>query len=270
MNQATANPARFNPVVTLWFGPIAFGGVAAAYLIAVKLSMALDLRDAVLSTLANVVPLALLGLAVRQIVRRELMAKPTHMQLAAHALLGPVFALSWYWALMVLLGLQAGHSWTSFEVRPIFSYPAIAWMLLQGLTFYALIVSLTHLQAQRPAEARANDAPPQTDMVRYFIRDADAIRPVAAREIVVIRGAGDYAEVTTCGGHHLARRTLAEFEALLNADSFIRVHRAAIVNLDRVVRAEPAGDGRLLIHMENGEMIQTSRAGAKLLRSHVI
>ncbi|WP_176472961.1 LytTR family DNA-binding domain-containing protein [Sphingomonas lenta] len=48
------------------------------------------------------------------------------------------------------------------------------------------------------------------------------------------------------------------------------MHRSAIVNLDRVVRAEPAGGGRLLLHMEAGGVVQASRAGAKLVREQLL
>ena len=49
-----------------------------------------------------------------------------------------------------------------------------------------------------------------------------------------------------------------------------RVHRSRIVNIHKTDRAEPLGDGRLVLHMESGEPIQTSRAGAKSLRNRVI
>jgi hypothetical protein len=257
-------------ILERWPLPSVLCGIGVAYLVAMKLSITMTFVDAIISTCANVAPLALLGLAARHIVRRHLMMWSTAWQLVFHVPLGAAFALIWYWALMVLLGLQVGHSWTSFAVRPIFSNPAIAWMLLQGLTFYALAVALTHLEERRSASVSGGTLPARADMSRYFIKDADAIRPIEAREIVSIRGAGDYVEVTTPTGRHLARRTLADFEAMLTAESFIRIHRTAIVNMARIVRAESTGDGRILIHLENGEAIQTSRAGAKALRAHVI
>jgi DNA-binding LytR/AlgR family response regulator len=64
--------------------------------------------------------------------------------------------------------------------------------------------------------------------------------------------------------------TLADFENVLGPKSFIRVHRSWIVNVDRIARAEPAGGGRMLLHMENGEMIQCSRTGSRLLKDRVI
>jgi DNA-binding LytR/AlgR family response regulator len=87
---------------------------------------------------------------------------------------------------------------------------------------------------------------------------------------VSIAGADDYTEVRTLSSKHLVRVTLAEFAKSLDPAKYIRVHRSWIVNTDRVARAEPAGGGRLLLHMETGETISTSREGAKLLRNRVL
>jgi two-component system LytT family response regulator len=64
--------------------------------------------------------------------------------------------------------------------------------------------------------------------------------------------------------------SLGELEARLDPTSFVRVHRSAIINLGRLERTEPAGGGRLLAHMSNGETIQVSRAGAQALRRFLI
>ena len=105
---------------------------------------------------------------------------------------------------------------------------------------------------------------------RYFIRSRDEIQPIDVDSIVSIAGADDYAEVTTVDGKHLVRMTLAEFEKSLDPARFIRIHRSRIVNVDRISRAEPAGGGRLLLHMEDGEAIPASRTGSRLLRDRVL
>jgi len=95
-------------------------------------------------------------------------------------------------------------------------------------------------------------------------------QPVDVDAIVSIAGADDYAEVRTLDGSHLVRLTLAEFEKSLDPALFIRVHRSRIVNVDRIARAEPAGGGRLLLHMEDGEIIGASRTGSKRLKDRVL
>lgn len=76
--------------------------------------------------------------------------------------------------------------------------------------------------------------------------------------------------VATTSGRHLVRMTLGDFEQALQSVRFIRVHRSHIVNVARIERAEPAGGGRMLLHMDNGEAVQTSRAGTRLLRDRIL
>ena len=126
------------------------------------------------------------------------------------------------------------------------------------------------------------DAPPRTigdteaetgagaGISRYFVKIGEELRPLDIDTVVSINGADDYAEVRTVSGKHLVRVTLAEFAKSLDPSKYVRVHRSWIVNTHRVARAEPAGGGRLVLHMETGQTISTSREGAKLLRNRVL
>jgi DNA-binding LytR/AlgR family response regulator len=105
---------------------------------------------------------------------------------------------------------------------------------------------------------------------RYFVRIGEELRPLDIDTVVSINGADDYAEVRTMTGKHLVRVTLTDFAKSLDPSKYVRVHRSWIVNTHRVARAEPAGGGRLLLHMETGQTISTSRDGAKLLRNRVL
>jgi DNA-binding LytR/AlgR family response regulator len=105
---------------------------------------------------------------------------------------------------------------------------------------------------------------------RYFVRIGEELRPIDMDAVVSIAGADDYAEVRTLSGKHLVRVTLAEFARSLDPAKYVRIHRSWIVNIHRIASAEPAGGGRLLLHMETGQTISTSRAGAKLLRDRVL
>lgn len=224
--------------------------------------------------IANAVPVVLLGLTARGLIVRHVLGRSPVWTAVGHAVLATAFVLLAYWSLLVLLGLINGVSATEFDVRP-FDPRAMAWQSLQNLTTYGLIAALTHLDARPaaapavPIEAGQAETEPNS-LSRYFIRSGDDLRPIEVAGIVSIAGADDYAEVKTIGGRHLVRMTLAEFEAALDADRFARVHRSHIVNLDRIARAEPAGNGRLLLHMEDGDLIQTSRAGSKRVRDRVL
>lgn len=264
-------------------GDAAFDAVAAAlaffgyFVVFLLVGRSANVPEAALSSLVNLVPLLAVAAAARALIRRYLIGRPFGRQLAGHVALAAAFAMLWYWLLMVMIGVRSGSSFTEFAVRAFFPGPAVAWQLLQGLTLYALVAAITEMRAQPELPsfvlAPAAAAPAETkepELSRYFIRRGEDIYPVDVSRIVSIAGADDYAEVATLEGRHLVRTTLAEFEASLDPARFARVHRSRIVNLDRVARAEPAGGGRMLLHMEDGEAIQTSRTGAKLLRGRVI
>ncbi|GLQ45941.1 hypothetical protein GCM10007862_09920 [Dyella lipolytica] len=105
---------------------------------------------------------------------------------------------------------------------------------------------------------------------RYFVRIGDEFRPIDMDTVISISGADDYSEIRTLSGKHLVRVTLSEFTKSLDPAKYVRVHRSWIVNVHHIARAEAAGGGRLLLHMETGQIISTSRTGAKLLRGRVI
>ena len=250
--------------------------VMIAYALTLAVANRLGAFDALAAGAANAVPVLLFGMAAYLIVRDRIAGRAPVLQVAAHLALAAVFALLAYWLLVVLLGLLQGVSATEFDVRP-FPDRAMAWQLLQNVTTYGIVATLAHLDARvaSPVAHLLEPGAPAEDererpFSRYFIRTGDDLRPIDVDEIVSISGADDYAEVSTTAGRHLVRMTLAEFERALDPGRFIRVHRSRIVNLARIARAEPAGGGRMLLHMEDGEMIQASRAGSRLLRDRVI
>lgn len=72
-----------------------------------------------------------------------------------------------------------------------------------------------------------------------------------AEEIDWIEADDYYAAIHARGGRHLIRESLASLEQRLEADRFVRAHRSAIVNMDRVreVRRE-ANETWLVLHNE--------------------
>lgn len=193
-------------------------------------------------------------------------------ELALHGILALLFSFLWFFVLMVLIGLGSSRGWSDFDVRPIFDFRASAWQLAQGVTLYAALASM---QAAR-LENAPRDAPHGRDheqsprVSRYFVRkDGDAL-PVDLERVILVRGADDYSEIVTLAGTHLVRMTLEQFQQRLDPAQFCRIHRSLIVNLGHVERFERDGSGRMLLWMDNGERLRSSRAGASLLRSMII
>lgn len=227
--------------------------------------------DAIPAGAANTLPTLIFGAGAYWIVMRFIVGRTPAVQAAAHFLVGGCFAVLTYWLLLVMLGLVNGISPMQFEVRPLVSR-AMAWQLLQNVTTYGIVALLAYhrWQYSKAVAVAAESRPTPNLMSRYFIRSGEGILPVDVDAIISITGAGDYTEVATPTGRHLARMTLARFEKVLDPARFARVHRSQIINLQRVTLAEPAGDGRLLLHLSNGEEIVTSRAGAVALRERIL
>lgn len=100
-----------------------------------------------------------------------------------------------------------------------------------------------------------------------FLSDGKAARFVQVRAIVCIRGAGDYSELVLDDGKRLlSPRPLREWETRLPS-GFARVHRTAIVNLERVERVERASDDSFRVVLRgSAEPVPMSRRHAARLR----
>jgi hypothetical protein len=254
----------------------------------VRLALHLDLRESLLGGVANTVPVVVFGALVRRIIQQKFASRPAAFQLAGHLVLCALFSSLSYVLLIVLLGLFVGAGPNGFLVQP-FSVSGAAWQSLENVTIYALIAAVSYLPFQHGAaaagtsgggeqagalvvEPSSKDPGARSDASRsrYFVRIGDELRPLDMDTVVSIGGADDYAEVRTLLGRHLVRVTLAEFAEALDPANYVRVHRSWIVNIHRIARAEPVGGGRLRLHLETGQTIATSRAGAKLLRERTI
>ena len=231
-----------------------------------------SLLDAAALALANVLPLSLLILMTHSLLRSHVMPLSVPRQIAAHAALAAAFAAFWYAGVVFCLACLGAMQGRGF-VLVGFSGPALPWQTFQGLVIYAAVAASCY--AIRGGRAAANlsflDAPAAVPRLeRYLTRNGDELAPVLVGDIVFIQGAQDYSEVATVAGRHLVRLSLAEFEERLDPQRFLRVHRSTIINFDHLLRAEPAGGGRLTLHLRSGDSVQASRTGAQLLRSFMV
>ena len=64
----------------------------------------------------------------------------------------------------------------------------------------------------------------------------------------------------SAGKSHLKQQSIASLEAVLDPARFVRIHRAAIVNLERVARIEPYGKESRIAILTDGTRLPVSRA----------
>jgi two-component system LytT family response regulator len=104
---------------------------------------------------------------------------------------------------------------------------------------------------------RGNSAPPVARRLVVPTASGDLVLDVS--EIDWIQADDYYAAVYALGKRHLIRESLASLEQRLDPTRFVRVHRSAIVALDRVRELRSTGLGECLVLLRDGTRVPVSR-----------
>jgi two-component system, LytTR family, response regulator len=94
---------------------------------------------------------------------------------------------------------------------------------------------------------------------RLAIKNAGEVVFLKVAEIDWIEAADYYVSLHVGARTHLLRRSMAEVERELEAGKFCRVHRSAIVNLERVARTESDEAGGTEVVLTTGARMKVSR-----------
>ncbi len=104
---------------------------------------------------------------------------------------------------------------------------------------------------------------------RVAIKNAGQVCFVKISEIDWIEAADYYACLHVGAKSHLLRRSLSELEADLDPNTFCRVHRSSIVNLERVRGLKLRQDGEYEVLLDKGATIRLSRRYRKSLQARL-
>ena len=100
--------------------------------------------------------------------------------------------------------------------------------------------------------------------VRYLDRIAveskGKVRFIPVDDIDYIEASGPYAELVVGGRRHVIREALQTLEERLDPTRFMRVHRSAIVQLDRVDTLLRGAGGDYEIQLKDGTRLRVSRS----------
>ncbi|MBZ5559360.1 MAG: LytTR family DNA-binding domain-containing protein [Acidobacteriia bacterium] len=119
-----------------------------------------------------------------------------------------------------------------------------------------LLALVTEVRDRRPLE-------------RIVVKAAGRVHFVRAGEIDWIEAAGHYVLLHAGAEVHEMRDTLARLEARLDAGRFVRVHRSAIVNVDRIKELLPSFHGEFVVVLRDGTRVASSRGYSDRLREMV-
>ncbi|HET9994834.1 MAG TPA: response regulator [Candidatus Acidoferrum sp.] len=118
-----------------------------------------------------------------------------------------------------------------------------------------------------PQELASAARPPQQFLERLVVRDGTRVTLIPVVKLDYVEAQDDYVALASQGKKHLKQQTIASLEACLAPESFVRVHRSYIVNLERVARIEPYGKDSRLAILTDGTRLPVSRAGYARLKA---
>jgi two-component system LytT family response regulator len=100
------------------------------------------------------------------------------------------------------------------------------------------------------------------------VKDGTRVHVIPLDKLDYAEAQDDYVALHSGGKQYLKQQPIASLEAALDPARFVRIHRSAIVNLERVARIEPYGKESRLAILADGARLPVSRAGyARLLEA---
>ena len=106
----------------------------------------------------------------------------------------------------------------------------------------------------------------KSDLTAVAIRDlvpvdgrGGGIRLLSRSSVLYLQARGDYVRVVADGGRFLIRGRIASFETSWAPFGFVRIHRAYLVNMHRVLELQPFANGTATAVLDDGEEVPISR-----------
>ena len=110
-------------------------------------------------------------------------------------------------------------------------------------------------------------APQKLD--RFVVKAGGRVFFVRSEEIDWIEAAGNYVKLHAGPEAHLFRETMNALEARLNPDTFYRIHRSHIVNIERVRELQPWFNGEYVVFLKDGTRLTLSRGYREKLQEKI-
>lgn len=107
-------------------------------------------------------------------------------------------------------------------------------------------------------------------MRRILVRENDRIFPVSTEDIVLLEADDKYVNIILKETRHFVRNSLTAMENRLDPETFARVHRSAIVNLNAIRELRSLTHGDYIIKLEGGYETTLSRRYTKRFKTFMI
>jgi hypothetical protein len=215
------------------------------------------------------VPLAVLWLLRSAVVRHRVETVAAHISLfmvCAITLHAVLFAGLVY----VLSALLFDHRYTFWHnlsytlandsLMYLLVYAAIGWMGIHGRRVLQPHAPIAHQEVHHLAQP----TPPRHIAIGTTKRRV----AVPVEDIICITTAAPYLSVQTQDKEYLHAETLKSLHKLLPSQQFVRVHKSAIVNIQKVVSFTSRLNGDYDVLLANKHTVRLSRNYAKVFKEH--
>ena len=127
------------------------------------------------------------------------------------------------------------------------------------------------MKSDVPAEAPAVTSVPSADRKsdRMVVKSGGRLFFLRAEEIDWVEAAGNYVRLHVGTESHLLRETMNAIEARLDSDTFFRIHRSRIVNIERIKELQPWFNGDQVLILRDGTKLRVSRTRREALTARL-
>jgi two-component system, LytTR family, response regulator len=114
-------------------------------------------------------------------------------------------------------------------------------------------------QVERIARAVFDLLRAERRRARIVVRSERRLLFLRQDDIDWVEAAGNYVRLHVHGETHVLRQSMKNMEARLDDDLFVRIHRSAIVNVERIRELQPWLHGEYVVILADGTRLSASR-----------
>jgi two-component system, LytTR family, response regulator len=176
---------------------------------------------------------------------------------------------------IIFLTAFADHALAAFEVQALdyLLKPIDEMRFFSALERARRLITLKQQSAMYHRSSMAPETAPETPrtqpLKRFAVRNGKELTFVETAKINWIEAAGDYAQLHTEEKTYLIRESLNTLETLLDQNDFLRIHRSAIIQLNRIVRITALANRDGYLTLRNGTSLRVSRSYSKPLKDRL-
>jgi two-component system LytT family response regulator len=100
---------------------------------------------------------------------------------------------------------------------------------------------------------------------RFLVKDGEKETLLSVEKIDWVEAAEYYCCLHSGGRSYMLRETISDLGERMDPGRFVRIHRSAVVNLDRIAEIHREGAAQGSIRLTSGQVLKMSRAGRERL-----